>query len=254
LKKGITLVAVLVGVLAVTSGAFAAKQYVISSSKQIKDGAVKLSDLSPGARKALHGSIGAKGDSGPAGPRGLQGVAGPQGPKGIKGDSAFGTFGPFHIANHADTGCNGTEVWAHDDNNRVYAVEPSQSGDGYYVTRYDVDGTFTTAAAAHHPGDCANAFGSVGKGTFNGVWTRHITSDLAGFDYDPDAKPASSDWVGFLTAVFHISNAAADPNSAAPAPTTSYEFDYYNACGNHWRDAFYGGSSTGSGSIRDCAR
>jgi hypothetical protein len=254
LKKGITLVAVLVGVLAVTSGAFAAKQYLITSSSQIKDGAVKLHDLSPGARKALHGAQGAQGNAGPAGPRGQQGVAGPQGPKGDKGDSALGTYGPFHLANRDDTGCNGTEVWAHDSENRFYVVEPSQTGDGYYVTRYDVDGTFTTVAGAHHPGDCANAFDSADHGEFSGVWTRHIASDLAGFDYDPDADPAGSDWVGFLTSVFHISNAAADPNSAAPAPTTSYEFDYSNTCGDHWRDAFYAGSSTGGGSIQDCPK
>lgn len=90
MKKGITLVAVLVGVLAVTSGAFAAKQYLVTSSSQIKDGAVKLHDLSPGARKALHGANGAKGDTGPAGAQGPKGTAGPQGqqgPKGAKGDS-----------------------------------------------------------------------------------------------------------------------------------------------------------------------
>jgi hypothetical protein len=78
LKKGITLVAVLVGVLAVTSGAFAAKQYLITSSSQIKNGVVKLNDLSPGARKALHGAKGIQGSGGPAGP---------QGPKGDKGDA-----------------------------------------------------------------------------------------------------------------------------------------------------------------------
>lgn len=87
MKKGITLVAVLVGVLAVTSGAFAAKQYLVTSSSQIKDGAVKLHDLSPGARKALHGANGAKGDIGPAGAQGPKGTAGPQGQQGPKGDS-----------------------------------------------------------------------------------------------------------------------------------------------------------------------
>jgi hypothetical protein len=88
LKKGITLVAVLVGVLAVTSGAFAAKQYLITSSSQIKNGAVKLHDLSPGARKALHGKKGAKGDRGPAGPQGPKGDIGSQGPQGPAGKPA----------------------------------------------------------------------------------------------------------------------------------------------------------------------
>ena len=82
MKKGITLVAVLVGVLAVTSGAFAAKQYLITSSSQIKDGTVRLSDLAPGARKALYSAKGTKGDTGAAGPRGQDGAAGPPGHRG----------------------------------------------------------------------------------------------------------------------------------------------------------------------------
>jgi hypothetical protein len=89
LKKGITLVAVLVGVLAVTSGAFAAKQYMITSSSQIKDGSVKIRDLSPFARASLRGTQGPKGDIGSQGPKG---DIGPQGSQGPKGDS--GSQGP----------------------------------------------------------------------------------------------------------------------------------------------------------------
>ena len=91
MKKGITLIAVLVGVLAVTSGAFAAKRYLITSSSQIKAGAVSLSDLSPAARKALRGVNGNSGTAGPqgpkgdAGPHGAQGSAGPQGTPGQSG-------------------------------------------------------------------------------------------------------------------------------------------------------------------------
>ena len=55
LKKGITLVGVLVAMLAITSGAFAAHHYLITSSSQIKDGVVSLADLSPAARQALQG-------------------------------------------------------------------------------------------------------------------------------------------------------------------------------------------------------
>jgi hypothetical protein len=84
MKKGITLIGVLVGVLAITSGAFAAKQYLITSSSQIKAGAVSLSDLSPAARKALHGDKGAQGNAGPVGP---QGPKGDKGDEGDKGDS-----------------------------------------------------------------------------------------------------------------------------------------------------------------------
>jgi hypothetical protein len=81
-KKGIAAIAALFGVLAITSGAFAAQHYLITSSSQIKDGAVRLADLAPGARKALHGHNGAKGDRGPAGPKGDTGSQGPQGPAG----------------------------------------------------------------------------------------------------------------------------------------------------------------------------
>jgi len=89
LKKAITLIAALVAVLAVTSGAFAAKQYLIVSSKQIKHGAISLSDLSLHARKVLHGATGAAGPSGKDGTNGLNGtngLAGARGPKGDKGD------------------------------------------------------------------------------------------------------------------------------------------------------------------------
>ena len=105
LKKGITLIGVLVVMLAVTSGAFAAHRYLITSSSQIKDGAVSLSDLSPAARQALLGQKGATSAAGPQGPAGARGrrcvdrrvrrrVArdrrgrrgrGPQGPVGVSG-------------------------------------------------------------------------------------------------------------------------------------------------------------------------
>ena len=86
LKKAITVIAALVAVLTVTSGAFAANHYLITSSSQIKDGSVALPDLSAGARKALQGQ---KGDTGANGP---QGQAGAQGPKGDRG--ANGAQGP----------------------------------------------------------------------------------------------------------------------------------------------------------------
>jgi hypothetical protein len=101
LKKGITLIAVLVAVLAVTSGGFAAvNHYMITSSTQIKDGAVSVSDLSAAARKALQGQKGDTGAAGPQGPAGAQGPTGEgaAGPQGLKGDTgatgATGAQGP----------------------------------------------------------------------------------------------------------------------------------------------------------------
>ena len=89
MKKGITLIAALVAVLAVTSGAFAANHYLITSSKQIKAGAVSLSDLSPSARKALKGHNGPTGPAGPQGPAGATGATGAQGPQGPAGVSGY---------------------------------------------------------------------------------------------------------------------------------------------------------------------
>ena len=91
LKKGITLIAVLVAVLAVTSGGFAAaNHYLVTSSSQIKAGAVSASDLSSAARKSLQGKTGATGATGPqglAGAQGLKGDLGATGPQGSKGDT-----------------------------------------------------------------------------------------------------------------------------------------------------------------------
>ena len=93
MKKGITLLGVLVVVLAVTSGAFAAaNHYLITSSSQIKNGVVSTADLSPAAHKALQGQ---KGDTGAAGPQGSKGdtgavgAVGAQGPQGRAGVSGY---------------------------------------------------------------------------------------------------------------------------------------------------------------------
>jgi hypothetical protein len=91
LKKGITMIAVLAAVLAVTSGAFAANHYLVTSSSQIKNGVISASDLSSAARKALQGQ---KGPKGAQGQKGDTGATGAQGPKGDKGDS--GVTGAFY--------------------------------------------------------------------------------------------------------------------------------------------------------------
>jgi hypothetical protein len=105
MKKAVTVIAALAAVLAVTSGAFAAKQYMITSSKQIKKGAISLSNLSDGARMALHGKAGA---TGPAGPSGQVGPQGPKGDKGDKGDTgATGESyldGAYYSVAHYDKG------------------------------------------------------------------------------------------------------------------------------------------------------
>jgi collagen triple helix repeat protein len=113
LKKGITLIAVLAAVLAVTSGAFAANHYLVTSSSQIKNGTIAASDLSSAARKALKGQQGSKGDTGatgaqgPQGPKGDPGAQGPHGPAGVSGyevktwryskDDANSDMGPGYV-------------------------------------------------------------------------------------------------------------------------------------------------------------
>ncbi len=90
------MIAAVFGVLAITSGAFAAKHhYLITSSNQIKKGAVSRSDLSKRARKALQGKDGQTGAMGPqgvAGAQGPKGATGPAGPQGLKGDTGISGY------------------------------------------------------------------------------------------------------------------------------------------------------------------
>ena len=137
MKKGITLLGVVVAMLAVTSGAFAAHHYLITSSSQIKDGAVSLSDLSPAARQALQGQRGESSAVGPQGPAGVTGARGPQGPAGATG--ARGPQGP--------AGASGYEVrtwrYSKDDAN-------SDMGPGYVGV-----GSGAIATVACSPGKVA---------------------------------------------------------------------------------------------------
>ena len=197
----------------------------------------------PAGTQGARGPAGPQGSAGPAGAAGPAGQVGPPGPPGPAGPTA-NSFGPVHLVDLDDTGCGGTEVWANSTMDRVYTVDALEDGTGYLVTRYDLDGTFTTVIGAMHPGECTGAtFDSNDVGTFNSVWTREVTiTGLA--DYNPDATmPADGSWASFLDVFFNVT---VDP------PTVSYEFDYTNACGDHWRDAFYNGAFVASGSIGDC--
>jgi hypothetical protein len=216
------------------------------------------------AGRAARGSAGAPGPVGPQGLQGPQGQQGPQGAAGQKGDKgeqgpqgprgrdALGTFGPVHLANRPDNGCEADDPsnpeklpWALTNEDRFFTVEAAQDGTGYFVTRYDVHGTFTTQAGAQHPGceDDGLFDEDPESGTWNGVWTQKITGD---FDYNPDAAmPADPTWDNFVATFF---------GSSATVTFVSYEFDYYLDCESgsfHWRDAFYG-SSQQSGTIGDC--
>ena len=69
-----TVIAGLALVFAMTGGAYAAKKYLITSTKQI----------SPSVLKQLQGKAGAAGAPGAAGAQGAQGPAGPAGPAGLR--------------------------------------------------------------------------------------------------------------------------------------------------------------------------
>jgi hypothetical protein len=223
LKKGITLVAVLVGVLAVTSGAFAAKQYMITSSSQIKDGSVKIRDLSPGARKALHGVKGIQGNGGPAGPQGPKGNMGSQGPKGDAGqagapgkdgkngkDGAPGfspmAFGPY-ASDSPDSSICGND-WATDKMDRSYVVYPQADG-SFLVAETFTNGTFTTVAG-DSPADssCGSTDDDVAgnlSGTMKGYFLVKVPAGEGSFD--PEAKCAAKCYTkDFVQAVFGTSN------------------------------------------------
>src|ERR1700684_2101889 len=76
---------------AMTGGAYAAKAYLITSTKQIKPSVLKSLQGKAGA-KGANGAPGATGPAGPGGPAGAgtpgsQGPAGPQGSAGPKGET-----------------------------------------------------------------------------------------------------------------------------------------------------------------------
>jgi hypothetical protein len=252
----------------------------VESSKQSKEsrGDLKLNNCKPGftvlkwnqkGPKGDTGSAGATGAAGPAGPAGPAGAkgangangaqgpagpagaAGPAGPAGPAGANPVAQWGGYAISGREDTGCataNDQEVWAHDNETRFYTVDPAQDGKGYFVTRYDLNGTFTTIVGAHDPGCGGSQFSQAQTGKFNGVWTMKVTIDgETSVDYNPDATPEGNTWDDFLQAVFGV-----DSNSSNVS-TTSYEFDYYSDCSsNHWRDSYYNGSFYSTGGIENC--
>ncbi len=210
-------------------------------------------------------AAGRQGPAGPAGPSGVQGTQGaqgpqgPQGPKGDKGDRgpqgpSIGTFGPVALTGE-DHGCvtddpgDPNSPWANATEDRSYVVTPAQDASGYFVTRYDLNGKFTAIVGRQHPGCNDGAdFTSATKGTWNGVWTQKVSGE---FDYNPDATidASSVTWDDFIAHVF------GDDGDRNPTITfVSYEFDYYDSCGDHWRDAQYDPNSPSNqdGTIGNC--
>jgi hypothetical protein len=86
------MVIAVIALIAATTGSAVAASSLITSAK-IKNGTIKLADISKSTQNALK-----KGKTGPQGPKGDKGDAGPQGAKGDKGDAgpqgAKGDAGP----------------------------------------------------------------------------------------------------------------------------------------------------------------
>lgn len=214
MKKGIAAIAALFGVLALTSGAFAAQHYLITSSSQIKDGAVSLSDLAPGARKALHGKQGKTGAIGPQGPVGKQGskgeagLAGAPGRDGKDGKDGFSptTFGPY-ASDSPDSGICGNN-WASDTMDRGYVVYPQADG-SFLVAETFTNGTFTTVAGdSPQDSNCGSPEGNVEAGItgkMNGYFLVKIPAGAGNFD--PEAKCTDKCYTkDFVQALFGTSS------------------------------------------------
>jgi len=176
LKLVITVVAALVAVLAIASGATAAGKYLITSSSQVKDGAISLADLSPAVRKAVQGKGGNVGVQNVAGPQGSKGDPGVTGAKGDPG--APGARGP-----QGPAGTSGYEVrtwrYSKDDAN-------SDSGPGYVGV-----GSGAIATVACSPGKVALSggyrFTSDGGSGFNAPAVSDGSGVVASF-------PGRMDW------------------------------------------------------------
>ena len=83
-----SMIASLALVFAMTGGAYAAKKYLITSTKQISPSVLKAlqGKAGPVGASGVNGVNGAQGPAGPAGAGGGKGETGPQGPRGAQGE------------------------------------------------------------------------------------------------------------------------------------------------------------------------
>ena len=89
MKRSVVLLGAFALVLAITTGAFAASTWTITTSSQIKPGSIGYGNLSSAAKKRL---AGAKGSTGATGAPGATGATGPAGAAGTPGASGLSLF------------------------------------------------------------------------------------------------------------------------------------------------------------------
>jgi hypothetical protein len=269
------IVAMIALAVALSGTAIAGTAKLITGS-QIADGTIKLVDIHSSVKTALKGqrgatgakgSVGAQGPIGPQGATGAKGDAGAvgnpgaKGDKGDKGDSAFGAFA-YTLA-HDDSGtCDGPvgsnrgEIWANDLGSRHYVIQARPDG-WFNVTQYNV-GTFTAEVGTHFPGNKTDSdaattcvegedeFTTAVTGSWNGYQTVMVDPSTGTGGFDPAAACAGECGLdAFVTAVF----------GTTEYEYASYEFNYRNSCGDHWRDrqVYVGPAvSVQSGNIKDC--
>jgi len=135
-------------VFAMTGGAYAAKRYLITSTKQIN----------PKVLKALTGKPGPAGSAGSQGPAGTQGLAGPQGSAGTKGENGA-------------SGINGTSVTSKEVKTTETACS-KQGGSSF------TDGSTTTLACNGKEGSPWTAGGTLPSGkTETGIYSVRKTDN-----------------------------------------------------------------------------
>ncbi len=83
-RPSASLVVAVLAIVIATAGTASATTALITS-RQIKNGTIRLVDINKKARKALHGKTGQTGSVGAAGPQGVPGLPGAQGLQGAQG-------------------------------------------------------------------------------------------------------------------------------------------------------------------------
>ena len=159
-------------VMATIGTSVAATGYTITSSKQIKPGAVSLDSLSKGARKALRG---ARGPAGPQGETGYDGYDGDDGDDGEDGEDATKLFAQIRADGSINASSGG--ITARNASTGVYHVNFGQ----------DITQCAVTATQASIPD-----FSAPGSSTTGIPGPAFVDMNSAGADFAPGFPSVNS--------------------------------------------------------------